>query len=228
VFIGRRREATLTAAVCAAIGFWACRDGATGTDDERNITNPAVLEASMEDWFAPTVEGVIDGLTRLLAATSGGPANGVVITPTGANSFQGQVSVDLDGNGSRESTVQGHVSGDIGSGAAISITGLTQAGTPGLSLSASLTLTETSPVTVLLDNLQASLSVERSTGNLAQATATDGSLMLDVASGTPTGFVQVRVSEEGRELPLSLNFESSGAGGWRVVVTGTGVNFTLP
>jgi hypothetical protein len=205
-----------------------CSTNTTGSGEGENISDPAALEASMDNGFLPAVMGIVNGFARLATAADGGSAEGVTIVPTGSDGFQGDVTIDFDGDGTRESTLSGFVTGDIETGAAVTITGLAQPDASGLSLSASTTVTETSPVTILFDDLQATMNVNRdATGNAAQAMVTDGTISVDLVSGTPSGFADVRVSEEGQSAEVTILFESDGLGGWRVRVTGDGINFTV-
>ena len=224
-----RMLAVLSALILGLGGAGGCASDTTGNGDVINITDPAVLEAFLRGWFMPASAGASDGLNRLLVAVNSGSLDGVVIVPTGPNSVQAELSVDFDGNGSRESTIFGGMNGDIGTGAVISITGIDEPDTPSLEVAASTDVVETSPVTLLFDNMQGTLSADPpGSGNAAQVAVTDGAFSLDLVSGTPSGFFDVTVSGEGNVVGLSLSFESDGAGGWRLRVTGNGVNFTVP
>jgi hypothetical protein len=80
----------------------------------------------------------------------------------------------------------------------------------------------------MVSSMQANFRVTRpSTRNQASASVTSGALTLDLLSGTPLGTIAVTISEASESLPLSLDFQSAAGGGYQVVVTGSGVNFTI-
>jgi hypothetical protein len=203
-----------------------CASESTGGGNE-SISDPAVFESEMRSNFVPMVEGLADGLERLLIASSGGPADGVVIIPN-ATGADATISVDLDGNASRESSINGSLSGDIGTGAAVTIADVATA-EPSLSGGGSLVATETAPGMVLLDNMAGSGTADPDGSmNAADVAVTDGSVALDVVAGVPDGFLDFTVTGEGNTLEIHVTFEPDGAGGYVLHFTGSGIDFTIP
>ena len=203
-----------------------CSSESTGGDNQ-SISDPAVFEAKMRSDFLPMVAGIADGLERLLIAADGGAADGVVIIPN-ATGADATISVDLDGNGSREGSINGSISGDIQTGAPVTIAAISGQ-EPTLTGSGTLTATETAPGVILLDNLAgAGFGDPDGSQNAADVTVTDGAVSLDVAAGTPDGFVDFDVTGEGKTLDVHVSFEPNGAGGFLIHFTGNGFDFTIP
>lgn len=213
-------------------GVAACDEEPTGNGNGGgggNISDPATLQAVMEQVFLPFTLGALDGFDRLLIAIDGGPMDGVVITPTGPTSVTAVVQVDLDGDGSRESTINGGASGDIQTGASIGITSIDNPNEPTLIAATSATVTETGPTTVLMDGISGDISADPpGSGNAASVAILDGSVSLDLLTGNPTGTVDCVVSGEGQSLSVLSTFQSDGAGGFEVRFTGPGFDFTVP
>ena len=214
-------------------GVAACDEEPTGSNGGGNgggnISDPATLQTLMEQVFIPVVLGVVDGFERLLVAIDGGPMDGVVITLTGPTSVTAEVSVDLDGDGSRESTIFGGASGDIMTGASISISSVSNPNVPSLVVAISATATETGPTGVVLDNITGSLAADPpGSGNAATVDLLGGAVSLDLLTGNPNGSVDCLVSGEGETIDVLSTFQSDGAGGFEVRFTGTGFDFTVP
>lgn len=203
-----------------------CGSEASGVGN-RSISDPAVFETTIRRTFPPMVAGISDGLERLLTALGGGPSDGVVIIPN-ATGADATVSLDLDGDGSRESSINGSLTGDVATGAQVTIAAIaTQE--PSLSGNGAVLVTETSPGMIVLDNFAGSGGADPNGSlNAADVSVTDGTVALDVATGTPDGFVDLDVSGERTTLGIHVSFEPDGAGGYRVRITGSGLNFTIP
>ena len=92
-----------------------CTEDPTGSGGgvSGNISDPAAFEAYIQQKFLPGFLGVVDGIQRLIVAADGGTQDGVTITPTGTNSFAATVAMDLNADGTRETTLSGGASGDI-------------------------------------------------------------------------------------------------------------------
>jgi hypothetical protein len=213
-------------------GVAACDEDPTGTNGNGgggNISDPATFQSFIEAAFLDGFAGVVDGLERLLVAVDGGPMDGVVITPTGPNSFSAEISFDLDGDGSRESTLFGAASGDIQVGASLTVTGITNPNEPTSTATFAATLLETGPTGVVLENITGNFSADPpGSGNAAAVDLTAGVVALDLLTGDPSGFVDCVVSGEGESIDATSTFQSDGAGGWEVRFTGPGFDFTVP
>jgi len=212
-------------------GVAACNEEPTGGGNGGggNISDPATLQAVMEQLFVPAALGMIDGFDRLYVAASGGAMDGVVITPTGTNSFAADVLLDLDGDGSRESTLSGTSSGDIQTGASINIASLTNPNEPSLAWTTSTTLTQTGTTTVLMDGIVGDISADPpGAGNAASVELLGGTVSLDLLTGNPSGAIDCLVTGEGATLQVLSTFQPDGAGGFEVRFTGNGFDFTVP
>jgi hypothetical protein len=219
----------LFAAACSSSTTGSGDDGGSSGGLPNNIVNPVVFERFLEDVGVPAAEGLIDGLNRLIAAIGGGPADGVTIIPSGGNSVSVQLAADLDGDGSRESTIFGAATGDLFTGATVSITSVAVPAIPSLTATASAGAEVMSATTVGLDNITGTTSMdEPGSQNAADAVTTAGSLEVDLVAATVSGFLDCLISGEGQQLVVRLAFEGDGAGGWPIRVTGAGVDFTVP
>ena len=204
-----------------------CGSDESSSGGNQSISDPEVFEQTVRRAFLPMVAGIGDGLERLLTALDGGPADGVVIVPN-AGGADATISLDLDGNGSRESSVNGSLAGDVGTGAQVTIAAIST-DEPSLGGSGSLTATESTPGVIVLDNIAGSGGADpEGHRNAADVTVTDGTVSVDVAAGQPDGFLDLEISGEERHLGIHVTFEPNGAGGWRIRFTGNGMNFTIP
>lgn len=107
------------AGTCALLTLATCGKNAADSGNQ-SISDPAVFESTARQGFLPMVAGISDGVGRLLTALGGGLADGVVIIPN-SNGADATISVDFDGNGSREGTIGGSLVGDIASGAQVTV-----------------------------------------------------------------------------------------------------------
>jgi len=211
----RMTKTALPAALLFTLFGSACSSSPTGGGDDdgngglaNNIVNPVVFEAFLENVGYDAVNGMIDALKRLVTATNGGGFDGVVIVPTGGDSFRAEVSADLDGDGTRESTIFGNSSGDIGTGASISITSVTFPEIPSLMATASFVATSTSPSEVSFDGIAGTISMdEPGSQNAADVVTTGGAVVVDLDSGIPTGFSDNVISGEGQQLSVRVYCE---------------------
>jgi hypothetical protein len=202
-------------------------NGGGGGEENNSLSNPTVLETYMRTKGANVILGSIDGLQRLFVAASGGPADGVVLVPI-AGGTQAIVSVDFSGDGNRESTVTGNITGDIQTGASLAITSISDPEFPSLAAAVSSTITETGPTDVVVDRFSGSVSTdEPGSGNAAETTFTGGVVAVELATGTPNGEITCDISGEGETIGITTAFEPDGQGSWRVRVTGEGIDFTV-
>ncbi|HUL68622.1 MAG TPA: hypothetical protein VLT17_00105 [Gemmatimonadales bacterium] len=192
-----------------------------------SISDPAVFEAEVRSSFLPMVAGISDGLARLVTALGGGVADGVVVVPN-AGGADATISLDLDGDGSRESSINGSLDGDVATGAQVTVAAIATA-EPTLAGNGTLLATETSPGMIVLDNIGGSGGSDPSGHrNAADVAVTDGTVTLDVVGGTPDGFLDLDISGEQQTLGVHVSFESDGHGGYLVHFTGNGLDFTIP
>lgn len=117
----RRPFALLATLLAIAAGGCSENDPNDGVDAED-------IQTVLEDSF-DNIPLFVEALERLVLTLSGTPQPGVSVSP-GASGASGSVSIDLDGNGSREMTVTGLLSYNdpgvgIAGGANIGITGIT-------------------------------------------------------------------------------------------------------
>jgi hypothetical protein len=204
-----------------------CSSDESGGGGNNSISDPDVFETTVRRTFVPMLAGIGNGLQRLLTALDGGAADGVVIVPV-AGGAQATVSLDLDGNGSRESSINGSLIGDISTGAQVTLAAIATA-EPSLGGSGSLTATETSPGVIVLDNMTGDGGADpNGSRNAADVAVTDGTVSLDLAAGTPDGFVDLEVTGEESTLGIHVTFEPNGSGGFLIRFTGNGLNFTIP
>lgn len=225
------KAASLAAIVVVSfVGFGACSDDPAGAGGgNESLSDPDVFETEMRAKFLPAALGIIDGFERLLVALNGGAQDGVTLVPNGTGGLDVGLTVDLDGNGSKESVINGGSTGSVGTGASVGVTDIMVPATPSLTASSSATLTQTSPTSIVMDNMSGSLSVdEPGSMNASTTTIVSGSVGLDLASGNPSGQVVASISGEGETLGLTMAFEADGTGGWRVRFTGPGFDFTIP
>ncbi len=193
-----------------------------------DLSDPAVFEAAMRQTFLAGAQGVIDAVGRVVVAVGGGAADGVVLTPI-ANGVAAAVSVDFNGDGTRESTINASLTGDINVAAQLTIASISAPQVPSLSASGGTAVTQTSPGVILADGLFGSGSADPpGSGNAADVAISDGSISLDLVTGNPSGFVDFSISGEGGSLSATATFVPDGVGGFAVVFSGPGIDFTIP
>ncbi len=202
--------------------------GGGGGGGGGNISDPATLQAFVETNFIVGFFGVTDGVRRLIEAINGAPPDGVTITPTGANSVSAQILLDMDGDGTRETTVSGGANGDVNTGGFIFVDMIVYPTEPTASVSFSATVA-LGPGVVLMDNISATMSADPpGSGNAAIVDVTAGALSFNMASGAPDGFMNCDISGEGQSISLVTLFQSDGQGGFSAQFTGAGLDFTVP
>jgi len=226
----RKAVSTLLIALLA-VSIGSCKSSTTGGGGNggNSIADPAFLEAFLSQKLPNAAAGVMDGFGRLLTAIQGGGMDGVVIVPTGVDSYSAEMSIDLNGDGSRESTITGSLAGDIGTGAQIYLTDVDDPGIPSLSVGASSDAMQISAVSVLFDNMSGTLTADPpGSGNAGEAEVTEGVMTLDLVAQRPLGYIEVNLfGEDSAFLAVHLSFEVAGSG-WQLRVTGDGVDFTIP
>lgn len=217
--------------VVAMLGWAACgedEDPMGGGGGGGNIADPDVFETEVSARFGPAAAGVIDALQRLLDASNGEPPDGVVISPTSTGADV-TVQLDLDGDGTRESTVSGSVDGEIETGALFTVSGISVPSLPDLSGGMSARGTQTTSTTLVFDQMSGSASADPpGPDNAASASISNGVITLDLLTQNLSGFIDIVVTSHGESLIIEITFESDGAGGWRARFEGEGVDFTVP
>jgi len=208
-------------------GVDACSDEPTAGGNG-NLSDPAHFEAVMRATITQGTIGVMDGISRLTVALAGGTADGVTLTPSGGG-VVAAVGVDLDGDGSRESTITGTLTGNLSAGAQITISSITSSQQPTLSASGSASIVEQAPGLFLIDNASGSGGADPpGSGNAANVTVTGAILTLDLTTGIPDGLIDMLITGEGSTLSVSALFSSDGSGGFSVQFIGDNFEFTVP
>jgi hypothetical protein len=186
--------------------------GSSGGDPVRTQ-----LKNDLEESFGHS-PGLLDGLDRLLDAAAGGPADGVVLVSNG-NTVSGTVEVDLDGDGTRETTLTGQAfftatAGDFDGGATVGFSSPTGEGAGGY--------VQTVGQTAVVSAVSGTLGVPA--GDF-QTILTDGGVNIDLTTANLDGYIELEVL--GGEDPLfaTVHFEDDGMGGWHMRVTGSGDSF---
>jgi hypothetical protein len=197
-------------------GVAACDEEPTGSNGNGggsgNISDPATFQSFMETAFLDGFIGVVDGLNRLLVAVEAGPpgGDGVRITEPTPGSFTAEIDVDLDGDGSRESTLFGAASGDIQLGASLSVTSINNP-EPTSTVSFAATVLETGPTGVVLENITGSISSDPpGSGNAATVDLISGVVAVDLLAA-PSGFMDCVVSGEGESFDVRTDFMADGS-----------------
>lgn len=195
-----------------------------GDDTGGEVIDPAVTQAYLQRNFAK-IGRITDAMGRVLLTLNGTPQNGVTFT-TITGGVQGTVGLDLDENGSLETTVNARVilinpSVGIAGGATLTVTAIDAASTGG-NASASVTLVGTSIVT--LSNGHATLFP---TQGPSQITIANANLTITPTLTNPsiTGSADFT---SGSTIGTAF-FENNGSGGFRIRVTSPDfATFTVP
>jgi len=190
-----------------------------------DLSDPQAFEAAVRRTFLPGTGGVLDAVDRVLAALNGGPLDGVVIAPPNIT-----ISVDLNGDGSRESTINAQLTDtDLGMSPTLSVLSIVVPQVPSLVADGAATVTQTAPGTIVFDNISGFGTADPpGDGNFAEVFFNGGSVSLDLVTGNPSGGLDVSIIGDGGFLDVSISFEPDGQGGFRVRFVGSGFNFTVP
>lgn len=219
---GTRKASALIYGALLALGGLACTtDPDDGNGDPDDI-DPVVTRDYLQRNFTK-IPRITDALVRILAAVNGQPQSGVTFTPI-TGGVQGTVGVDLDNNGSMETTVNARVNfnnaQNLNAGGVLTVTAINAGSTTGTA-SANLTVQGS---TVQFTSGQATLfptngpsQIDVSNGNItATASLTNPVLLgsVDFGAGNTSG---------------TTFFESNGTGGFRIRVTSPDfATFTVP
>jgi len=219
----------LTAGVFAVIvglaGLSSCGTSEDPPAVSADLSDPRAFEAAVRRTFLPGTGGVLDAVDRVLAALNGGPLDGVVIAPPNIT-----ISVDLNGDGSRESTINALLTDtDLTMSPTLSVPSIVVPQVPSLVANGSTTVTQTAPGTILFDNMNGFGTADPpGDGNFAEVFFSGGSVSLDLVTGNPSGGLDISILGDGGFLDVSISFESDGQGGFRVRFVGSSFNFTVP
>jgi hypothetical protein len=214
-------------ALATLVGLGSCKDSGTDTPISGDLSDPEVFEAAVRQTFLDGAEGVLDAVERLMVATGGGAQDGVVITPsqTGADVA---LSIDFNGDGTRESTINFSIVGAIEFGAEVFIASMQVPQVPSLVGSGGASLRESSPGVVLVESAYASVFVDPSGSANAVDVYASGDFSVDLVTGMPSGFGTAQIETEESFLFVSVGFESDGSGGFRIRFTSSDFDFTVP
>lgn len=191
-----------------------------GGDD---VIDPVVTRAYLQRNLAK-IPQITDAMGRVLATLNGTPQNGVTFT-TVTGGVEGTVGVDLDGNGSLETSVTARVilnnpSVGIAGGAVLTITAINAASTGG-NASASLTMVGNN---VTLSNGAATLFP---TNGPTQINVVNANLTVSPTLNNPSIAGSANFASAG--TTGTMFFEPDGSGGFRIRVTSPDFDtFTVP
>ncbi len=184
-------------------------NGALTADVVESFLNQNISKA--DAWF--------DGLSRLLLAVGGGPADGVTVSLDGTVATA-TVDIDLDGDGTRESSVGGTLTFntadlDLANGATLSITDIDS---PGFSGSMTANVMDLGSGSIeAIGNANFPL-----TGGPTVDVPEFG-LSVTPVVGFVFGFADVEVGG----LSMEILFEDDGLGGWQMRVIGSDFEFVV-
>ena len=202
----------------AGMGVTLALAGAGCTTTENNNGDAEDLRIQLEEAFTNNLAGFSNAIQRLVLAASGQAQTGVTITPI-TGGVQGTVGVDVDGNGSLETSVAGRLifinqAQGLSGGANFTLTGIT-GGAP-QTASGQAVVTQVGPAQLTISNGSFATHTETRGNDLA---LTDVNLSTDVAGGAYK--VSGNADFEFNGLDGLLTFEP--VGNWfRIVVSGSG------
>ncbi len=208
-----------------AVSACACALWAAGCSSgtENNDADAEDFRQQLTDGFSNNLAGFSNAIQRLVLAINGQAQTGVTLTPI-AGGFQGSVGVDVNGDGSLETTVAGQIlwvnpSQGLYGGANFVLNGIT-GGAP-QTASGSSVITQTGATSVAITN--GYFTTETQTrGNSVEVT--DANLDVDVGGGAYNvdGTADFRFNG----LRGSLTFEPVGT--WfKITVTGNFPTFVI-
>jgi hypothetical protein len=217
-----RNNAARLLAALVIVSAGACTTEPNDGDDDD--IDPEVTQDYLERNFAK-IPRITDALVRIIATVNGNPQTGVTFVPI-TNGVQGTVGVDLDNNGSMETTVNATVvfinpSLGLAGGAHLTVTAIDAASTTGTA-SADIQLQGSSTVVfsdgeALLFPTEGPSEIEVSNGNITATASLTSPLLIgsaDFSAGSTSG---------------TAFFESNGAGGFRIRITSPNFEtFTVP
>jgi hypothetical protein len=195
-----------------------------GEDGDEDVIDPVVTQAYLQRNFAK-IPRITDAMGRVLLTLSGTPQDGVTFVPI-TGGVQGTVGVDLDGNGSLETTVDARVilnnpSAGIAGGGVLTITAINAASTGG-NATANVTLVGSSTVT-----LSSGSATLFPTQGPSQINVANASLTVTPTLNNPSIVGSADFASAG--TTGTAFFENNGSGGFRIRVTSPDfTTFTVP
>lgn len=198
-------------ALAAALLLGGC--SSLGNDDGDEL-DPQVTEAYLQRNFQK-VPRITEALTRILATINGNPQPGVTFTPV-TGGVQGTVGLDLDNNGSMETSINATVILNnpqlgIAGGAVLTVTALNAASATGTG-QVSVDLVNSN--TVAFSNGGALLYPTNGPESISLSSA---NLVVTVGAGTPSITGSANFAGGGKSG--TVYFEPEGSGGFRMRVT---------
>jgi hypothetical protein len=217
----RNTPARLLAALLVLSGAACTTEPNDGDEDD---IDPEVTQDYLERNFSK-IPRITEALVRIIATVNGNPQAGVTFVEI-TNGVQGTVGVDLDNNGSMETTVNATViftnpSQGLAGGGHLTVTAINAASTTGtasadIQLQGSSTVVFTDGEATLLPT-EGPSEIEVSNGNINATASLTSPLLIgsaDFAAGSTSG---------------TAFFESNGAGGFRIRITSPDFEtFTVP
>lgn len=214
----RKRPLMAALALALALSIANCSDEGSGNN---GVFTPEDMEDALEGSFG-NIPKIGDALERIILTLQGTPQPGVTVTPI-TDGVQGSVGIDLDGNGSMETTVNGSLiffdpNVGIDAGATAYITGITGANIDG---ELQVAITPLSPTDFNFGPGFGSFEGENIEFNVPQIAVT-----ADVSGAAPVldGFATFAVESE----PGTMFFEDDQQGGFQLRVVFGGDEFTVP
>ena len=219
-----QRDVLLRSLVAAGLLFavGACNDDETTGDVSLDPTDPAAIQSFLQSNFGKS-ETFLDAFARLVTAATGGPADGVSISFSSPTQVGATVDIDLDGDGTRETTASGGaVLAQPGTldGAQVSLNSVT--GRPLASVGATISFTQTEAI--VLDGIFGQFTDLSQQTNLL---ITQGTVTVDPVGETLNGSVSFEILAGENFLFGDVFFEDNGQGGWQMRVAGEGFEFIV-
>jgi hypothetical protein len=210
--------------VVAALIAIAC-SSSTGTNNPGN-TNVANFQQDFSFALENNLSGFGDAMNRMIGAVHGTAENGVTITQI-TNGVQASVGVDVDGDGTLETTLNGtliylNAAQGLAGGATLTLTSIGGNGAPQIASGAGV-ITLAGPAVLTLSNGHFNTQTQTQDHSLA---ITAANLTLDASGANPIVTGTAHFTFDG--ISGTMTFQSTGSG-FRVQISGSGfTTFTVP
>ena len=214
----------MTVAVSAA-ALIAVACSSSSNDGGNNQGDVAAFQQDFSFALENNLSGFGDAMKRMIGAAHGTNEPGVTVTPI-TNGVQASVGVDVDGDGTFETTLNGTVvylnpAQGLAGGATLTITSI-EGGAPQTASGAGV-ITQTGPAILTLSNGHFNTHTETQNHSLS---ITQANLTLDATAASPDVNGTAHFSFDG--VSGTLTFQTT-AGGFKVQVSGSGfTTFTVP
>lgn len=202
------RSLWLAAALPPLLFLGACSgDSTSGTARTTPEDVVSFLEAN-----ASKAELLVEAFTRLVTAIAGGPADGVTLTPSGSE-VAATVELDLDGDGARETSVEGFArfaspALSFAEGATLEITAIDNPSTSGTA--------DANVNSIGIGNFLFDGSATFDAANGATVESPQFGFTVSIIEGAVFGYADFKVGT----IIATMVFEPDGAGGWQFRVEG--------